>query len=155
MAAILFTYDKQKLFNGIANRSLVLARTLKRPELQLSDEMFNYIKVMFCQAGRNVLKKIGGHTKTIKVPYIQTELVQNVPVANAINFTLMVHEDTEQGVVVPLIDAAILHYIGAYSLEGWLRDNGVQPIDNTEDLLQEIKRATEYGNKTKQTYRYF
>jgi len=153
--AVLFTYQKKKLFNQVLNRTVILARTLKRQELQLTDELLDHVKILFCQAGRNVLKKCAAHAKNVQIPYIQTKEGENFPEAASINFTLVLNGDAADGVIVPLMDSSIRQYIVAYALQEWLKDNGVQPIEDVADLLQEIKRNVEFGTKAKQTYRYF
>lgn len=151
--ALLLTYKKQNLFNVMVVKSNHLAQTLDNTNIQLSDEDYGLVKTFFCDAGRRVLKKMGPHTENIQIPYIITKEGENFPEADSINFTLATHENSRDGVIVPLLDGSVKEFIVAYCFNEWLNLKGVQPVEDVEDKLREIKRSLEYGTKTKRKYR--
>ncbi len=149
---VLFTYKKRDLFKSIRNHTLIASRAQNIPFLAMQENMYCYVKEKFCEAGKRVLKKIGGHTKGINIPYIVTKEGQNFPEADAINFTMVLHDEIQAGAQVPLIDVAIKEFLRDYVLYEWYRENGAQNTIDIEEKLQEIKRACEYGNKAKLRY---
>lgn len=151
--ALLLTYQKAKLFNILVNKTIIQARTHQKPELELTDEMEPHIRMKYCEAGRRVLEKIGAHTNNIQVPYVQTSDGENYPEADSINFTVVTHDDSRDGVIVPLLDSSIMEFILSYVLNEWLKENGVPPLDNSEKKLQQIKRNIEYGSRTRRKYK--
>jgi len=155
MRNVTFIYKKEKLFDRVVTRSLLLSRSLQRKELAITDEMKDYVFSLFCEAGRNVLRKTGSYVRGMDVPYIQSGEGENVPEANSISFTLNIYEFRQNGVIVPLVDTAIQKYIEAFVLQEWLKFNGIQPIEDVEEYYTDIKRSMEYGMKIKQKYRYY
>lgn len=153
--ALLLTYKKSKLFDQVANKTLLLSRTTKNDDLLLTDELKDTVKTWYCEAGRRVLEKIGAHTDNIQVPYIQTKEGENFPEADSINFTVVTHDDSRDGIIIPLLDSSIREFIISYVLNEWLKLNGVPSIEDVNDKLQQIKRNIEYGSRAKKKYNFF
>lgn len=152
---ILFTYKKDDLFKSIRNHSLIVSRAQGKDFLAIGESMECYAREKFCEAGKRVLQKIGGHSRGIHTPYIVTRPGENFPEANSINFTMVLHDKVAEGLQVPLIDISIREYLRDYVLSEWFRENGFYEYVNIEDKLQDIKRMCEYGNRAKLTYRMY
>lgn len=151
--ALLLTYKKSEIFDIVANKTLLLSRAIKNEDILLTDEYENIVRPFYCEAGRRVLEKVGAHTETINIPYIITNEGENFPEADSINFTIVGHDDSRDGVIVPLMESSVKEFIVSYTLNEWLKYNGVPSIEDVNDKLQQIKRNAEYGNRSQRKYR--